>query len=91
MALFGKRTLPYLTISLSVALVFLADRTAFWEKEQKQFNAWTFGTLCTFSLVIGLLTLKRADNDPGFLNREQTDEWKGWMQSMFNFFFRRPL
>lgn len=67
-------------ISASIALIYLADRTGFWEKEQKQFSPWTFGFLCLITLVVGLLSVKRADNDLGFLNRDQTDEWKGWMQ-----------
>ena len=58
----------------------MADRTGFWLKEQKQFEPWSFGCLCLVSLAVGLATVKRADKDLGFLNRDQTDEWKGWMQ-----------
>lgn len=58
----------------------MADRTSFWLKEQKQFDPWTFAFLNLLCLVAGLATMKRADKDLGFLNREQTDEWKGWMQ-----------
>lgn len=64
-----------------MALIYLADRTGFWLKEQKQFNPWTFTFLCLLTLGVGLLTVKRAENDLGILNRDQTDEWKGWMQS----------
>lgn len=66
--------------SAGIALIFLADRTGLWLKEQKQFNPWVFGFLCLVSLAIGFATIKRADKDLGFLNRDQTDEWKGWMQ-----------
>ncbi|KAJ3480720.1 hypothetical protein NLI96_g8158 [Meripilus lineatus] len=75
-----EEQIPALVISASIALIYLADRTGFWEKEQKQFSPWTFGFLCLITLVVGLLSVKRADNDLGFLNRDQTDEWKGWMQ-----------
>ncbi|EKM61251.1 uncharacterized protein PHACADRAFT_247738 [Phanerochaete carnosa HHB-10118-sp] len=75
-----KEQLPWLVISVSVALIFIADRTGYWLKEHKQFNPWTFAFLCVLCLVIGLLTVKRADRDQGILNRDQTDEWKGWMQ-----------
>ena len=72
---------PSLVISGALALVYLADRTGFWLKEQKQFSPWTFAFLCLLTLGVGLLTVKRAENDLGILNRDQTDEWKGWMQS----------
>ncbi|KAF8807317.1 O-acetyltransferase [Phlegmacium glaucopus] len=76
----GQRTLATVIISGSIALIYIADRTGFWLKEQKQFEPWVFGCLCLASLAVGLATVKRADKDLGFLNRDQTDEWKGWMQ-----------
>ena len=79
--LIPKEQLPWLVISVSVALIYTADRTGYWLKEHKQFNPWTFTFLCILSLAVGLLTVKRADSDQGILNRDQTDEWKGWMQS----------
>ena len=77
---------PALVVSFASAIIFLADRTGYWLKEQKQFDPWTFAFLTLLSLAIGLITVTRADKDLGFLNREQTDEWKGWMQSGFIFF-----
>ena len=72
---------PVFIMSGAVALMYVADRTGFWFKEQKQFDSWFFGSLSVLALLVGLGTVKRADKDLGFLNREQTDEWKGWMQS----------
>lgn len=75
--------LPSLIISGALALVYLADRTGFWLKEQKSFDPWAFAAANLVCLGIGLVTVKQADKDLGFLNREQTDEWKGWMQGTF--------
>jgi N-acetylneuraminate 9-O-acetyltransferase len=79
---FSEDEIPPLVISGSLALVYLADRTSFWLKEQKDFNAWTFALVSLMCLAAGLSSVKQADKDLGFLNRDQTDEWKGWMQSM---------
>jgi len=68
-------------MSGAMALMYVADRTGFWFKEQKQFDPWFFGSLSVLAFLTGLGTVKRADKDLGFLNREQTEEWKGWMQS----------
>ncbi|KAF8529445.1 O-acetyltransferase [Gautieria morchelliformis] len=74
--------MPLTIFGMAVFLIFVADRTPIWLKEQKQYDPWVFGSWIIFVLVTGLLAMKRADKDLGFLNREQTDEWKGWMQIM---------
>ncbi|KAI0313503.1 Cas1p-domain-containing protein [Amylostereum chailletii] len=75
-----ENQLPSLVVSGAIALIYLADRTSFWLKEHKHFNPWTFAFTTLSCLALGLVTVKRADKDLGFLNREQSDEWKGWMQ-----------
>lgn len=75
-----KEKVPAVVFSAAIALIYLSDRTSFWSKEQKDYNPWIFAFLTCCWLVVGLVTIKRTDKDLGFLNREQTDEWKGWMQ-----------
>jgi hypothetical protein len=69
------------TFGFAIAYMFIADRTTVFLKEQKAYNPWVFGILMIGWLVAGCLTTVKRDKDMGFLNREQTDEWKGWMQS----------
>lgn len=75
--------IPLSMFGFAIGLAYLADRTGLWLKEQKQYDAIPFTFLCIFFLACGLVTIKRGDKDLGFLNREQTDEWKGWMQSAY--------
>lgn len=75
--------IPLSIFGFGIGLAYLADRTSLLLKEQKQYDAVQFSFLCLFFLACGLVTVKRGDKDLGFLNREQTDEWKGWMQSAY--------
>lgn len=76
-----KAAMPFTIFGTAIFYLFLADRTSVFLKEQKQYSVWTFTILVLIALGIGLITMVRRDKDMGFLNREQTDEWKGWMQS----------
>lgn len=76
----SKYQLSILTMGLVVLLCWYCDRTNVFDKEQKQTEASQF--FIGMAIIIGasFYTLKTSDKDLAFLNREQTDEWKGWMQ-----------
>ncbi|KIJ68534.1 hypothetical protein HYDPIDRAFT_106735 [Hydnomerulius pinastri MD-312] len=75
-----KDYLPAIIFGSAICMIYLADRTGLWLKEQKQFSPWTFSFLSLTCLAVGLATMHRADKDLGFMSRDQSDEWKGWMQ-----------
>ncbi|UNI19138.1 N-acetylneuraminate 7-O(or 9-O)-acetyltransferase [Purpureocillium takamizusanense] len=75
---------------------FLADRTQVFAKGNKQYVASEFAVLSILSGVLGVVTIRRmsprrSDTDTSTspatlddappLSRDQTDEWKGWMQA----------
>ncbi|KAL0084043.1 10 TM acyl transferase domain found in Cas1p-domain-containing protein [Phycomyces blakesleeanus] len=70
-----------LTMGLGVGYMYLGDRTQLFGKIHKVFQPVVFSGLLLLLLGVGLVTLRKKESgDQGFLNRAQTDEWKGWMQ-----------
>jgi hypothetical protein len=77
---------------LVVCFCFYADRTQIFEKEQKQFRRREFSMACLTISVAGLVSIRESRSqatneksalktkDQGFFSRDQSDEWKGWMQ-----------
>ncbi|KAI9675643.1 MAG: hypothetical protein M1817_001010 [Caeruleum heppii] len=84
------------TIFLSaVCYCYDADRTQMFNKLQKHFSHQEFVSLSAITLILGILSIRRSapqakrfvdaespqlTSDQPFLSRDQTDEWKGWMQ-----------
>lgn len=85
-----------LAIALALCYSFFADRTHLFNKSQKQYIPAEFQNLCLCALALGIFSIRRSAttvqkalhpapnklSDQSFLSRDQTDEWKGWMQSM---------
>jgi N-acetylneuraminate 9-O-acetyltransferase len=69
-----------LTFGWILIYAYYTDRTHLFGKEQKQFSLEQFWFLIFLTGVIGYLTSETAEKDQLFLSRDQTDEWKGWMQ-----------
>ncbi|RGB39492.1 10 TM acyl transferase domain found in Cas1p-domain-containing protein [Rhizophagus diaphanus] len=69
-----------LTFGLAVIYMYWSDRTSLFSKSHKQYDVYHFTLLTILYLVGGIFSLKTKDKDQPFLNRDQTDEWKGWMQ-----------
>jgi N-acetylneuraminate 9-O-acetyltransferase len=69
-----------LVFGFVLVYAFFADRTHLFGKEGKYFSLEQFWLLVILTLLLGYFTSETADQDQPFLSRDQTDEWKGWMQ-----------
>ncbi|KAG0353002.1 hypothetical protein BGZ54_002471 [Gamsiella multidivaricata] len=72
----------FAVVAAAVMYMYYADRTSLFAKGSKMFSAPSSIYLVFLCLMAGSMTLKRSEKDQAFLNRDQTDEWKGWMQVM---------
>ncbi|KAH6898044.1 CAS1 domain-containing protein [Thelonectria olida] len=77
---------------LALLMCYFADRTQMMAKGGKLWSLESFNILCVPCVILGLITLRKSQSpqskelslavEPAqpFLSRDQTDEWKGWMQ-----------
>ncbi|KAJ3029385.1 UNVERIFIED_CONTAM: hypothetical protein HDU68_012352 [Siphonaria sp. JEL0065] len=66
-------------LGLSVISCLVVDRSTLFVKVNKEFSNIEFVLLNLIWIIPGIWSL-RVGKDSTFLNRDQTDEWKGWMQ-----------
>lgn len=66
-------------LGLIMAYAFVCDRTTFFMKENKYFTPPNFFLPIAYVFALGLFFTEESKNSR-ILNRDQTDEWKGWMQ-----------
>lgn len=69
-------------VFLLMAYLFVCDRTSLFMKEAKEFSPLWFAVPLLVLLLLGVGTMTESKGST-FLNRDQTNEWKGWMQLLF--------
>ncbi|KAL4643191.1 hypothetical protein ACB092_02G075900 [Castanea dentata] len=76
---------------LLLAYFYLCDRTNFFGSSTKSYNRDLFIFLYSLLIIVSAVTSFKIHNDKSpitgksilYLNRHQTEEWKGWMQVLF--------
>ena len=82
-------------LGLAMCYCYYADRSQLFNKSEKYFVSGEFLSFCAATAGLGILSIRRSaapvvvrgpmsypprSADQPFLSRDQTDEWKGWMQ-----------
>jgi hypothetical protein len=67
---------------LILAFTYICERHWFFEHSQKEYNRDLFIFVLILFFGYALYTIKPT-HDLALLGREQTEEWKGWMQFIF--------
>ncbi|XP_061357029.1 protein REDUCED WALL ACETYLATION 2 isoform X2 [Gastrolobium bilobum] len=76
---------------LLLAYFYLCDRTDFFASSKKSYNRDLFLFLYFLLIIVSAMTSFKIHHDKSplsgksilYLNRHQTEEWKGWMQVLF--------
>lgn len=66
-------------LAVIVAYFYLCDRTNFFMKENKYYSAVSFWLPLGYIFTLGLFFTEES-RFTKIMNRDQTEEWKGWMQ-----------
>ncbi|TRY61460.1 hypothetical protein TCAL_03164 [Tigriopus californicus] len=66
-------------LAIILSYFYVCDRTNFFMKENKYFTPLSFWLPLLYVVVLGIF-FNEESKGTRFLHREQTDEWKGWMQ-----------
>ncbi|KAK6913660.1 Cas1p 10 TM acyl transferase domain [Dillenia turbinata] len=76
---------------LFLSYFYLCDRTDFFGQSKKSYNRDLFLFLYSLLIIVSAITSFKVHHDKSpfsgksilYLNRHQTEEWKGWMQVLF--------
>lgn len=66
-------------LGLIMVYFYLCDRTNFFMKENKYYTHLNFFLPFVYVMILGLF-FTETSSQTSLLHRDQTDEWKGWMQ-----------
>ncbi|KAL4702687.1 hypothetical protein ACJJTC_018310 [Scirpophaga incertulas] len=66
-------------LGLLLAYFYLCDRTNFFMKENKYYSEWSFWLPVGYVFALGLFFTDESRSSK-VMHRDQTNEWKGWMQ-----------
>ncbi|XP_045495488.1 N-acetylneuraminate 9-O-acetyltransferase [Colias croceus] len=69
-------------LGMIMSYFYLCDRTNFFMKENKYYSEWSFWLPVGYVFALGLFFTdeSKSSSHSRVLHREQTGEWKGWMQ-----------
>ena len=91
-----KTARAMMILALAVCYCYYADRSQLFNKVQKHYQLTEFICLCMITFLLGVLSIHGTSTilqdklesknsptqDQTFMPRDQTDEWKGWMQML---------
>lgn len=69
-------------LGLVLLVAFMCEKYPLFPRGEKSWDGDMYWFLCLLLLVASVMTMRKGKSTD-ILNRDQTEEWKGWMQFMF--------